>query len=848
MSKNSRRKTKAPQIVTTVLLVACPLIMAEQAQAQTKNLTSFGLLAPSASQPQGLLQIGTTNQSPLQLGMNPNQFLGRFPFASPLSFIKATTPEEYKQQVQAATIALNSAKSALQTAIANQKTAQNALQQAKTALDSANSALQDAISAKSEHADDLATAVANKASAQTAYDQANSAFVTADDILTTKTTAVATALANLTNAQNQSSSASSNLTTANQALASAQSSLSTAQSNEQTAQSNQQLAQQTYDQAVTAYNNAKALVNQPTYSIQPTTYQIPDANFQTGEPWIGDGSGQSGQPEVHPGHIHFSYVGTEVYQDILISPRIIANYNFTVAVWNQDQNTTGYTGQTPDTYGLRIYFYDANNNLIHQNSLTSSTVHTWQDVTLQGNTDTTTEVAMVRIGVYGIDNGFWAGTYGPAANNVRLTLGWATANPAPTSTATMSVDIGENNWGTFTAPAGSVFVGSNLRYEAYNDPSCGANITPQNLIGSNSIYLIANNATWGDPCGGYGKHIVGTLTYTTQVEVEPDPSYASAVSSASALLATANSELTSAQQVVASAQQAVASAQQAVASASSSVSGAQQSVTSAQASYDTALAEQTSASSAKDSASASLASAQTSLTSATSALDSATATDASLATKQSDAESAKTIAESSYATAESSLSSAEQAVIDAEALVESSQEALDNIPLPEEPKPEPTPTPTPTASPEPKPEEPEEEKEIVVLPPLDDLTKVDFTEITPTDLTPAQAEEIKEAALATFETAEQGSPAYEAALDALLVAAQADDIVVDEALASIPGVGAAAVAVAEVLNLLSNVGADISPQVRETAQEATVAAVIVGQVAQAAMAATATSATGRVGK
>lgn len=840
MSKNSRRKTKAPQIFTTVLLVACPLILAEQAQAQTKNLTSFGLLVPSEQRTQTLLQTGTANRSPLQLGMNPNQSLGRFPFTSPLSFIKATTPEEYKQQVAEATITLNNAKSALKSAIERQTAAQTALQQAKTALDTAESALESAISAKSEHTSLLATAVANKESAQTAYDQALASFVTTDDNLTTKTNAVASALTTLTNAQNLSSTASSNLTTSNQALASAQSSLSTAQSNEQTAQSNQQLAQQTYDQAVIAYNNAKALVNQPTYSIQPTTYQIPDANFMTGTPWVGDGQGSQGAPEIHPGHIHFSYVATEVYQDILISPRNIADYTYTVGVWNSDQNTVGYTGNTPDQYGIGIIFYDADNQIIHQDSMLSTEVHGWRDVVLQGtNPNVGTQVAKVRIVVAGHDRGFWAGTYGPAMNNVRLTLGWAFANQVQTATASMPVDIGEGGEATFTAPAGSIFVSSNLRYEAYNDQSCGADVTPQGF-GSNTIQLVADNSIWGDPCGGEVKHLVGTLTYTAQAE--PDPSYALAVSSASALLATANSELTSAQQAVASANQSVASAQQAISSAQSEVSSASASVTIAQNAYDIAVAEQTSASSARESASASLTSAESSLTSATSALESANATDETLTTQQSSAESAKTIAEGSYATAESSLSSAEQAVAEAEGLVESSQEALDNIPLPE-PEPEPEPEPTPTESPETKPEEPEEEeeKETVVLPPLDDLTKVDFTAIVATDLTPAQAEEIKEAALETFLTAEQGSPEYEAALDALLVAAQADDIVVDEELASIPGIGQAAVAVAQVLNLLSNVGADISPEVRKTAQEATVAAVIVGQVAQAAVAATASA-------
>jgi len=117
---------------------------------------------------------------------------------------------------------------------------------------------------------------------------------------------------------------------------------------------------------------------------------------------------------------------------------------------------------------------------------------------------------------------------------------------------------------------------------------------------------------------------------------------------------------------------------------------------------------------------------------------------------------------------------------------------------------------------------------------------IDLKEIVATDLTTAQAEAIKEAALQTFETAQQGSPEYEKALDALMVAAQQDDIVLSPELAAIPG----AQAIADVINLLGNVGADISPQVRAEAQKATVAAVIVGQIAGTAVAATSSASSG----
>ena len=92
-------------------------------------------------------------------------------------------------------------------------------------------------------------------------------------------------------------------------------------------------------------------------------------------------------------------------------------------------------------------------------------------------------------------------------------------------------------------------------------------------------------------------------------------------------------------------------------------------------------------------------------------------------------------------------------------------------------------------------------------------------------------------AIQTFETAEPGSEEYEQALELLLVAAQADDIVIDEELASAPVIGAAVVAVADALNALGNAGADMSPQVREQSEKVVIAAVIVGQVAMTATAA-----------
>jgi hypothetical protein len=97
---------------------------------------------------------------------------------------------------------------------------------------------------------------------------------------------------------------------------------------------------------------------------------------------------------------------------------------------------------------------------------------------------------------------------------------------------------------------------------------------------------------------------------------------------------------------------------------------------------------------------------------------------------------------------------------------------------------------------------------------------------------------LKEAALQTFETAEKGSAEYEQALDALYVAAAADDIVLSPELAAIPG----AEALVDAINFLGNAGADMSPETRKTAEETVVAAVVAGNAAIAAAAGAASSA------
>jgi hypothetical protein len=148
----------------------------------------------------------------------------------------------------------------------------------------------------------------------------------------------------------------------------------------------------------------------------------------------------------------------------------------------------------------------------------------------------------------------------------------------------------------------------------------------------------------------------------------------------------------------------------------------------------------------------------------------------------------------------------------------------------------------PTTEPvEPSPENPSSEETITSVEDLPEeispevLMAIDLEKIVATDLSEAQVEALIEAALEIFETAEQGSPEYEQALEALFVAAQADDIVLDEALAAIPLLGDVLGGAVEVFNFLGNAGADMSPQVREQSEKTIIASVIVAQIALSAV-------------
>ena len=149
----------------------------------------------------------------------------------------------------------------------------------------------------------------------------------------------------------------------------------------------------------------------------------------------------------------------------------------------------------------------------------------------------------------------------------------------------------------------------------------------------------------------------------------------------------------------------------------------------------------------------------------------------------------------------------------------------DTTPTPEtttEPTKEPT---TPVVQPTPEP--------ITPTPSQPDQPKlpVDITTVNPQELTTAQVTELISVANEILNNSEQGSPVYEQALEALFVAAKADDIQLDPSLAAVPGLSAAV----DAINFMGNVGSDMSPKVRTQSKKIVVTAVVaVGAAVNAA--------------
>jgi hypothetical protein len=387
----------------------------------------------------------------------------------------------------------------------------------------------------------------------------------------------------------------------------------------------------------------------------------------------------------------------------------------------------------------------------------------------------------------------------------------------------IQVRINEGGETTFVAPAGATFISSRLRYESISDPTCGVDIRLNNL-GGNIIQLVAHNSIWGDPCGGQYKHITGTLSYLGEptAPLIKNPALLPALLEAQAAATAASQLLINKEQETTVARGALDTAEQAYSDASGELLTNKSKVTEAQEVLNTSSNAFNSAKTTKEQEEQTLSTVQQ-----TEQTTSAT----------------KTSTEQQYETAkQETTTSTQEKTLAEETLETATSTALTSYQeVSSEPQPDLTPiqqiidTEPPLPEPEPEPEE-QGSAEIPAV--IENLMDVDLNAVDPTELTEEQAGQLVEAALIAFETAVEGSPEYEQALDALYLAAEQDDIELPAELAAIPGLAGAV----EVLNFLGNAGADMSPKVREESEKVVVATVVAaGAAIQSAAAAAATA-------
>jgi hypothetical protein len=560
------------------------------------------------------------------------------------------------------------------------------------------------------------------------------------------------------------------------------------------------LAREAVDQAQANYDNS--LINDPTWvaptyqkerirtventrtvevrTLVPTTTTtlqeqvIPNLLFNSDfsrstEGWSGVNPGwQGSNPALIDGEIIFSYQNQTVSQGLFSGP--FQNATLTLSAdWLNNDTNRGIT----DNYSMKVEAKDINQNLVGTATYTSTGSHEWENKSV--SLVATGPVSYITVSFSGIDNGFWYGIYGPHFKNPTLQISHGQMVTETTyeevityeqetyytyetyyttelllTEGTVQVKINEGGEATFVAPAGATFISSNLRYEAIDRPTCGTGISPQ-LNGLSTITIQALNSVWGDPCGGWQKHITGTLTYLGQpaAPLIKDPSLLALIDEPTTIYNNAVNDYSVAQTDLSVSQASLRNLQDEQSKNVVTIDVAQQGVT----------------------------------------------------TKQEE------------------LSVAEQ--------------ELAAIP----PFKDPTPTPTQTQEPIKEPEKPitPEIPEPITPTPTQPELPVNIETVNPQELTASQVTELISVANEILNNSEQGSEEYEQALEALFVAAEANDITVSEDLAAIPLLGNAAVALTDAINFIGNVGADMSPKVREESEKIVVTAVVaVGAAVNAA--------------
>jgi hypothetical protein len=723
-------------------------------------------------------------------------------------------------------------------------------------------------------ANDAKAKADNAAAAMTAQEQVKAE---AQASLSTSQEQYSTAAANLEAAQQTLNEASSELTEAGTQLDASAQALATAQQNLTTAQDdydNSLIPDPNWTAPTYQKEHIRTIINTRTVEVKTlvpnttTTLQeqvIPNilfnSDFASGTSgWSGVNAGwQGSSPSLVNGEVTFSYQNQTVSQGLFSGP--FQNATLTLSAdWLNNDTNRGIT----DNYSMTVEAKDINQNPVGSATYTSTGSHEWENKSV--SLVATGPVSYITVSFSGIDNGFWYGTYGPHFKNPTLQISHGQMVTETTyeevityeeetyytyetyyttelvkTEGTLNVKINEGGQATFNAPAGAVFVSSNLRYEAIARPTCGKDIAPQ-LTGLSTITIQALNSVWGDPCGGWQKHVTGTLTYLGQptAPLIRDPALLEILNEAEAEHDVALQVWNSTEQTYNAKVLTKDTASADLASSQTTLNEAEAAKSVAQSQLNVETAELARLTTLNEEAQTKLVEAtQVEATASQQKVEAVTKVEATSLEVSAATEELATTTEEAVAT-EASLNQTTLKVAEAQKVNDDKTETLVTTYKTAITKTEVVTEDVKTAPTDLIPEPPVEEgsKEIPAELTAENLMDVNLEAVDPTELTEAQAEQLVEAAMETFETAEQGSEEYEQALDALYLAAEQDDIVLDPALAAIPGLAAAT----ELVNFFGNAGADMSPKVREESEKVVVTAVVAaGAAIQSAAAAASTA-------
>ena len=802
------------------------------------------------------------------------------------------------------------------------------------------------------------------ASLTTQLEITNNALITFNNakLLTAQATeSLQTAQQELNQAQQELTTASTNKAEAQNNYDIANSNLQVAQLELETAQVNLQVAQNAYDTNLipdptwtpptyqqehtrqvenTRTVEVRTLVPHTTTTQQVIPNLLFNSDFSQGNAgWGGLSIGwQNSQPGYFNGSISFSYMNQTVSQGLYSGPFNNATLTLSADWFNDDSNRN-----ITDSYSMTVEAKDINQNPVGSATYTSTGRHDWETKSI--TLTPTGPVSYITVSFSGIDNGYWAGNYGPRVKNPTLQVShgelvtettyeevityeeeiyyttetyYTTELVQPQAGLTVRVynnlpdlfpqrsDTAYNlcltttltsinhNWG-----GGDILgCGSDrvmLHYTGYLTPTenitslrgladdgfyldvngvnainnwtlkgCSGNWNPVSLEAGKTYEIDAWFFEWGGGAcsilnyqSNNGSGVVPEAWYTNAISApliknpallpalqEAQTNYDLALSnknSSELALITKSDELNSLTSVYDLALSNKSQKQELYNLAQEDLDILQEKHNDAQTSYEEAVSQQGILEAAKAGAGNNLSNAleqeglaETEHNSKTSALTSDQAEEA--------------LASQNLATEEANLQVAVEGESVALATKTQAEASLEEATSPLETKitPDISFTDLETIL-----DTPKEEGSTEIPAVIENLMDVDLNAVDPTELTEEQATQLVEAALVAFETAEEGSPEYEQALEALYLAAEQDDIELPEELAAIPGLAGAV----EVLNFLGNAGADMSPKVREESEKVVVATVVAAGAAiqsAAAAASTASASTGggsrRIGK